>query len=99
MGAMASQITNFTIVYSKLHITGLCVAGEFPTQRASNAENASIWWSCDSTSLISEAVETILGVNVGDDLAYLTRVAKYLDVRSRRTIYRSFVSSDFKYCP
>ena len=34
---------------SKLHITGLCegnspVTSEFPTQRASNAENVSIWW-------------------------------------------------------
>ena len=34
---------------SKLPITGLCagnspVTGEFPTQRASNAENVSIWW-------------------------------------------------------
>ena len=34
---------------SKLCITGLCkgnspVTGEFPTQRASNAENISIWW-------------------------------------------------------
>ena len=34
---------------SKLCITGLCegnsvVAGEFPAQRASNAENVSIWW-------------------------------------------------------
>ena len=34
---------------SKLHVTGLCegnslVTGEFPTQRASNAENVSIWW-------------------------------------------------------
>ena len=34
---------------SKLHITGLCVGNsvvtsEFPTQMASNAENASIWW-------------------------------------------------------
>ena len=34
---------------SKLHVTGLCVGnslvtGEFPTQMASNAENASIWW-------------------------------------------------------
>ena len=34
---------------SKLHITGLCagnslVTSEFPTQRASNAENCSIWW-------------------------------------------------------
>ena len=34
---------------SKLHVTGLCegnspVTGEFPTQRANNAENVSIWW-------------------------------------------------------
>ena len=34
---------------SKLRITGLCegnspIIGEFPAQRASNAENVSIWW-------------------------------------------------------
>ena len=34
---------------SKLHVTGLCegnspVTGEFPAQRASNAENVSTWW-------------------------------------------------------
>ena len=34
---------------SKLRVTGLCAenspeTGEFPTQRASNAENVSIWW-------------------------------------------------------
>ena len=34
---------------SKLRVTGLCagnspVTSEFPTQRASNAENVSIWW-------------------------------------------------------
>ena len=34
---------------SKLRVTGLCVVnspvtGEFPAQRASNAENVSIWW-------------------------------------------------------
>ena len=61
MGAMASQITSLTIVYStvysgmdkkktsKLRVTGLCagnspVTGEFPAQRASKAENVSIWW-------------------------------------------------------
>ena len=55
MSAMASQITSLTIVYSivdsgadqwKLRVTGLYegnspVTGEFPAQRASNAENAS----------------------------------------------------------
>ena len=57
MSAMASQITSLTIVYStvyskktpKLRITGLCdgnspVIGEFPAQKASNAEDVSIWW-------------------------------------------------------
>ena len=34
---------------SKLRVTGLCagnspVTGEFPAQRASNAENLTIWW-------------------------------------------------------
>ena len=78
MSAMASQITNLTIVYStvysrrrskktsKLRVTGLCVGnspvtGEFPAQRASNAENVSIWWRlheiphgchCDSPSCL-----------------------------------------------
>ena len=57
MSATASQITSITIVYSrlrskktsKLRVTGLCeespsVIGEFPAQKASNAENVSIWW-------------------------------------------------------
>ena len=58
MGAMASQITSLTIVYStvysgadqrKLRVTGLCagnspVIGEFPAQGASDAESVSIWW-------------------------------------------------------
>ena len=61
MSAMASQITNLTIVHStiysrrrskktsKLRVTGLCegkspVTGEFPAQKASNADNVSIWW-------------------------------------------------------
>ena len=61
MGAIVSQITSLTIVYStvhsgadkkktsKLRFTGLCagnspVAGEFPAQMASYAENVSIWW-------------------------------------------------------
>ena len=60
MSAMASQITNTSIVCSidcsgayqrksKLRVNGLCegnphVTGGFPSQRASNAENVSIWW-------------------------------------------------------
>ena len=58
MGVMASQITNLTIVYSTVYsgvdqssaslafVRGIHRAqtGEFPTQMASNTENASIWW-------------------------------------------------------
>ena len=54
MSGMTSQITSPTTGYStkktsKLCATGLCegnspVTGEFPAQRASNAEKASIWW-------------------------------------------------------
>ena len=60
MGTMASRITGLTIVYSTVssgadqrkhqnYVTGICaenspVAGEFPAQMASDAENVSIWW-------------------------------------------------------
>ena len=58
MGAIASQITSLTIVYSTVYSgadqrkhqsTSLCEenspgTGEFPAQMASNAENVSIWW-------------------------------------------------------
>ena len=60
MEAMASQITGVSVVYSNVcsdsdkkksnhSVTGLYernspVTGEFPAQRDSNAENASIWW-------------------------------------------------------
>ena len=60
MSAMASQIISLTIVYSTVYSgtdqrkhqssasLGLCgnspVTGEFPAQRASIAENVSIWW-------------------------------------------------------
>ena len=54
---ITSLTTVYSTVYSgrdkkktsKLRVTGLCVGkspmtGEFPAQRASNAENVSIWW-------------------------------------------------------
>ena len=42
---------------SKLRVTGLCegnspVTGEVPTQRASNAENVSIWWRHHNDKLV-----------------------------------------------
>ena len=57
--AMASQITSLAIVYSiiysgtdqRKHQSSTCLCagnspltGEFPAQKASNAENVSIWW-------------------------------------------------------
>ena len=55
MGAIASQITSITIVYSTVYSDAdqrkhessaslSFVTGEFPAQMASNAENVSIWW-------------------------------------------------------
>ena len=60
MGAVSSQITSLTIVYSAVYtdgdkknikagVTGLCAGkspgtGEFPAQMACNAKNVSIWW-------------------------------------------------------
>ena len=59
-GAIASQITSLTIVYSTVYtgadqrkhqssasrafVGNSPVTGEFPAQMASNAENVSIWW-------------------------------------------------------
>ena len=57
MGTMASQITGVSIVCSTVlfrnikapchwHLCGeFTGTGEFPAQKASNAENASTWWS------------------------------------------------------
>ena len=55
MGAMASQITSLTIVYSTVYSGAdlrkqqssaslAFVTGEFPAQIASSAKNVSIWW-------------------------------------------------------
>ena len=60
MGAIASQITSLTVVYSIVYadadqrklessaslaiVREFTGTGEFPAQRASNAENVSIWW-------------------------------------------------------
>ena len=53
MGAIASQITGLTNVYSTVYSdadqrkhqsSASPVPGEFPAQMASNPENVSIWW-------------------------------------------------------
>ena len=45
----------------KLRVTGLCegnspVTGEFPSQRASNAKNVSIWWRHHDTKKVGKPV-------------------------------------------
>ena len=62
---IASLAIVYSIIYSdagwkktsKLRVTGLCavnssMTGEFPAQRASNAENGSIWWRHHDNALI-----------------------------------------------
>ena len=49
MCAMAFKITSLTIVYTTVYLgvdqrKKSKLRGEFPAQRASNAENVSIWW-------------------------------------------------------
>ena len=66
----------YSIVYSgadqrkitKLRVTGLCegnspVTGEFPAQRASNAENVSIWWRHHALLLFHRAFKPRTTVN------------------------------------
>ena len=50
---------------SKLHVTGICagnspVTGEFPAQRASNAENVSIWWRHNEIVILTSDTHTLL---------------------------------------
>ena len=67
MSAMASQVTGVSIVYftgcsgadqiKYQSVTGLCEGNspatcEFPAQRASNAENVSIWWRPHKNDII-----------------------------------------------
>ena len=63
MGAIASQITSLTMVYSAVYSGAVqrkhqsfaslaFVTSEFPAQMASNAENVSIWWSHHESSTL-----------------------------------------------
>ena len=72
VSVIACQITCVSIVYSnktaKLRVTSLCegnslMTGEFPAQRASNAENVSTWWR-HHINLVSNFLADILYPNV-----------------------------------
>ena len=66
MGAMASQITSLTIVYSNVNSgadqrkhqssASLALCGDFPAQRASSAENVPIWWRHHAFNILLEVV-------------------------------------------
>ena len=73
---------------SKLCVTGLCegnspVTSEFPTQRASNAENVSIWWrhheyeACNPGYIIGTSTPTPYHLN---QLVIRTIEIKYLEI-------------------
>ena len=83
MGAMASQITSLTIVYSiviqaliKENIKAprhwplrgeVTGTGEFPSEMASNAENVSIWWRHHGK--LSHTISVAV-VSVGNDFKW-----------------------------
>ena len=74
MGAIASQLTSLTIVYSTVYsdadkrilkrcVTCLCAGnspgtGEFPAQMASYAENVSIWWRHNAADVLGTSAVT-----------------------------------------
>ena len=117
MSAMASQITNITIVYSTVYSganqrkhqssTSLAfvmgnspVTGEFAAQRASNADNVSIWW-CHHGKLVptSPKLQTLLLSLVGDQCLHSTphcctrprrhRGAVWIEIRHLTSTVRS----------
>ena len=59
MSTMVSQITNVSIACSTVslggdqrkHLSSASLAGEFPVQKATNAENVSTWWRDDGELL------------------------------------------------
>ena len=58
---------------SKLHVTGLCewyspVTGEFPSQRASNVGNVSIWWRHNVYSVHITSPKTIMSWRPAGDM-------------------------------
>ena len=73
MGAMASQITGLTIVYSTVysgadqrkHQSSASLAfvpGEFPAQKASSAENVSIWWRHHGNKIVLQNLHDAVAI-------------------------------------
>ena len=69
----------------KLRVTGLCegnspITGEFPAQKASNAENVSIWWRHHAASWLYE-----ISCDIGQRL-YSTQL--YLSPQLKASFYK-----------
>ena len=73
-------------VTSKLRVTGLCAwnspgTGEFPAQKASNAENVSIWWRHHATEMSQYIVHrSIYTINI-----FKTTEIKFIPLRESYT--------------
>ena len=71
MSEIASQITRLTVAYSTVYSGAdqrkhqsfaSPVTGEFPAQRASYAENASIWWRHYENLVISVSADVPVSI-------------------------------------
>ena len=75
---------------SKLHVTGLCagnspVTGEFPIQRASNAENISIWWRHHVKHHCYKSIGVVQISNFGTSARYCLQFHRI--IRNQRTFH------------
>ena len=79
---------------SKLRVTGLCagkspVTGEFPAQRASNAENVSIWWRhhdlhpTEANWYGNNNLVKLTGTQIGKDYIMLRKLMNNYEVTRR----------------
>ena len=97
MGAMASQSTSLTIVYSTVYskerkhqssvLLAICagnspMTGEFPAQMASNAENVSIWWRHHAKeSAVSSRCDPCYSLAVGVICLIVCHVVPHENIR------------------
>ena len=77
---------------SKLRVTGLCegnspVTGEFPAQRASNAENVSIWWRHHEPSMVISVPADVPTINVTAPSASVLMIADNISWGTMKNTY------------
>ena len=97
MSTVASQITSVSIVCSTVvsgadqrkHQSSASLAGEFPTQKASNAENASIWWRLMIRHLY-KSPQQISGIPIRQSKDVFSRnenIVPFMQISLRRFIH------------